>query len=456
MPFTEAEQHKLDVITASIEKRITNRQAALELKLTVRQLQRLKAAVKAAGTAAVVHKLKGKSSNHRIDQNLKEELLGEIKVNYHDFKPGFATEKLQEKYSTTPTSQTIRIWMAEIGLWRVRKQKASVYRSWRSRREYFGELIQFDGSYHHWFENRLIDKDGNPVEVCLLAAIDDATGKITKASFGANEGVVAIFLFWLDYVRNIGKPIAIYLDRYSTYKINHKAAVDNFELVTQFGRAMQSLSIEVIFANSPQAKGRVERLFKTLQDRLVKEMRLKGIKTQKEGTRFFREVYIPMHNAKFAVAPREKADLHRPVLKSDNLQRILTIQSKRLVSKDLIAHYKNTRYQLLPKEGYRYTLKKATVVVEEKQDGKIVFRYKDQVIPSSVAVQKVRRQKAPQVVSSKDFKEDRIRTPAFDHPWRQIGRLAITLAKQRHEAENGVTVLTGNGIQKDNPVISPV
>ena len=310
-----------------------------------------------------------------------------------------------------------------------------------------------DGSPHNWFEGRC-------PSCTLLAFIDDATGRIMDGVFVNYEGTWTLFEATKHYLTTHGKPLAFYVDRHSTFKINRQANIEedlkNQQARSQFSRAMNELSIEVIFANSPQAKGRVENLFGTLQDRLIKEMRLKGIKTQKEGTRFFREVYIPMHNAKFAVAAREKADLHRPVLKSDNLQRILTIQSKRLVSKDLILHYKNTRYQLLPKEGYRCTLKKATVVVEEREDGKIVFRYKDQVIPSSVAVQKVRRQKAPQVVSSKDFKEDRIRTPAFDHPWRQIGRLAITLAKQRHEAENGVTVLTGNGIQKDNPVISPV
>jgi len=417
MPFTEAEQHKLDVITASIEKRITNRQAALELKLTVRQLQRLKAAVKAAGTAAVVHKLKGKSSNHRIDQNLKEELLGEIKVNYHDFKPGFATEKLQEKYSTTPTSQTIRIWMAEIGLWRVRKQKASVYRSWRSRREYFGELIQFDGSYHHWFENRLIDKDGNPVEVCLLAAIDDATGKITKASFGANEGVVAIFLFWLDYVRNIGKPIAIYLDRYSTYKINHKAAVDNFELVTQFGRAMQSLSIELIFANSPQAKGRVERLFKTLQDRLVKELRLADINTVEQGNRFIEEVFLPKFNGRFSVAAAKDGDVHQELTKTDktNLKSIFSVHSQRHVNGDFTVRFKNNWYQLL--EIQPTTIRAGSVIrVEEHLNGKIYLGFGGKylnyvVLPNRPAKIKIQ----PLILTGHKLNWK----PSANHPWRQ-------------------------------------
>jgi len=446
------ETERITIMDSLIAKRLKQKHAARQLNITVRQVQRILKRYKREGVAGLVHLGRERPSNRAIPQTEKDRAITIIKERYHDFGPTFALEKLKEFHGVNFGVDTLRKEMIIAGLWKARKRKTKDIHPYRERRACPGELIQLDGSPHNWFEGRC-------PSCTLLAFIDDATGRIMDGVFVNYEGTWTLFEATKHYLTTHGKPLAFYVDRHSTFKINRQANIEedlkNQQARSQFSRAMNELSIEVIFANSPQAKGRVENLFGTLQDRLIKEMRLKGIKTQKEGTRFFREVYIPMHNAKFAVAPREKADLHRPVLKSDNLQRILTIQSKRLVSKDLILHYKNTRYQLLPKEGYRCTLKKATVVVEEREDGKIVFRYKDQVIPSSVAVQKVRRQKAPQVVSSKDFKEDRIRTPAFDHPWRQIGRLAITLAKQRHEAENGVTVLTGNGIQKDNPVISP-
>jgi len=417
MSLTETEQKKLDVITAAIEKHITNKQAAVLLKLTVRQLQRLKAAVKTSGTTAVVHKLKGKASNHRIEPDIKSKLLEEIKGNYSDFKPGFAAEKLQEKYSITPTSQTIRVWMNEVGLWKARKQKTAVWRSWRPRKEYFGQLVQFDGSYHHWFEDRLIDTDGNPVEVCLLAAIDDATGTITKASFGRNESVVAIFLFWLDYVQIIGKPIAIYLDKYSTYKINHKAAVDNFELVTQFGRAMQTLSVELIFANSPQAKGRVERLFKTLQDRLVKELRLANVNTISDGNKFLEEVFLPKFNSRFSVATAKEGDVHQALTKADraNLKGIFSVHLPRHVNGDFTIRFKNNWYQLL--EIQPTTIRAGSVVtVEEHLNKKIYLRFKGKYLNYVVLPRRPPKIKIqPLILTGHKLNWK----PPLNHPWRK-------------------------------------
>lgn len=261
--FTLAEQEKAAILTSAIEGKITNSHAAKQLRLSIRQVQRAKAAIRKDGVASVVHGLKGKSGNHRISEDIKKRSLEVIKEKYPDFKPSFATEKLSENHNIAISYGTTRLWMIEENLWKPRKQKQVVYRSWRPRKERFGELEQFDGSYHYWFENRFVDTSGASIEVCLLASIDDATGKITRAEFLANEGVVAVFTFWKRYVEELGKPVAIYLDKFSTYKINHKAAVDNKNLLTQFQRAMSSLDINPIPANSPQAKGRIERLFKT-------------------------------------------------------------------------------------------------------------------------------------------------------------------------------------------------
>src|SRR3989344_4142702 len=278
-PFKEKEQQKLLIITNLLKRKITNSEAAKQLGLSIRQVQRLKNGIKKHGSLALIHKLKGKPSNHQLNQAIRLQAISLVKEKYSDFTPKFASEKLAEVDGLIVHPQTLRRWLIRVGLWKIQKQKKPKYHAWRERKEYFGELEQFDGSYHYWFEKRLLDEFGNPMEVCLLASIDDATGKITHAYFDFNEGVVPVFNFWKKYVLTVGKPLGIYLDKFSTYKINHKMAVDNLELMTQFQTAMKLLDIQVINANSPQAKGRIERLFQTLQDRLVKELRLANIST---------------------------------------------------------------------------------------------------------------------------------------------------------------------------------
>src|SRR5579862_7245467 len=216
--LTAKEHERVAILTAAIEGKITNDQAAKQLRLSVRQIQRAKKDIKQQGASGIIHKLKGKPSNHQIPKETKQKVLQLIKKQYSDFKPSFATEKLQERHAIAISSQTTRRWMHEAGFWKIRTRKQATYRSWRPRKEYFGELQQFDGSYHLWFENRFVDDNGNPIEVCLLAAIDDATGKITKAVFAANEGVIAVFTFWKEYIQEHGKPLGIYLDKFSTYK----------------------------------------------------------------------------------------------------------------------------------------------------------------------------------------------------------------------------------------------
>ncbi len=240
--FTSQEQEKANILTSAIEGTITNSHAAKQLRLSVRQIQRAKAAIRKDGIVSVIHGLKGKSGNHRISEAIKKRSMKIIKEKYSDFKPSFATEKLAENHHITISYGTTRLWMIEEKLWKTHKQKRNTYRSLRPRKECFGELEQFDGCYHYWFEDRFMDSNGDPIEVCLLAAIDDATGKITKAMFLANEGIVAVFTFWKGYVQELGKPVAIYLDKFSTYKINHKAAVDNKDLLTQFRTGFKTLS----------------------------------------------------------------------------------------------------------------------------------------------------------------------------------------------------------------------
>lgn len=415
--LTLEEQYKFDVITKVLQKQLKSGQAAKLLGISTRQVRRLKTAVKRDGQRVIVHRLKNKPSNRAFPSTLKQETLRVIKRHYSDFKPGLATEKLQELHGFTITSQTVRVWMQEAGLWKTRKQKKTQYRSWRPRKEYFGELEQFDGSYHFWFENRFVDADGNPIEVCLLVSVDDATGKITKAQFTTNEGVVAVFTFWKRYIEEIGKPISIYLDKFSTYKINHKAAVDNSELMTQFQRAMKDLAVQLITAHSPQAKGRVERLFETLQDRLVKEMRLAGVSNPDEGNTFLEKIFIPKFNERFAVPPQKEGNVHRPLTKIDkqNLNRIFSIQSTRKVNNDFTIQFKNHWYQLAEMQPITVRARD-TVFVEEWLDETVHFSLREKHLNVTVLPERPKRvKKQPIILTTHKLNWK----PPANHPWRK-------------------------------------
>lgn len=414
--LTPEEQYRFDVISQVINHEIKPGTAAKLLRVSTRQIRRLRAVVVDSGSQAVVHGLKGRSGNHQFEDAVKQEALSIIKKNYYDFKPSFATEKLEKKHAIVISRETTRLWMSEAGLWKPRRQKKTTYRSWRPRKEYYGELVQFDGSYHHWFENRYRDENGNS-EVCMLAAIDDATGQITKATFSANEGVVAVFTFWKEYVLKHGKPLAIYLDRFSTYKINHKAAVDNQELMTQFQRATKDLGIELITAYSPEAKGRVERLFGTLQDRLVKEMRLENINMPEEGNKFLEDVYIYDFNRRFSVPAAKEEDVHRAITDTDlaNLNSIFSIQSKRVIQNDFTIQFKNNWYQL--SEVQPTTIRpRETILIEEWLDGAVHLTIRRNHLNYVVLPERPKKTKRqPTILTNHPLNW----IPGADHPWRK-------------------------------------
>lgn len=416
MSFTIKEQEKITVITALLQGKITNSQAATTLKLSLRQIKRLKKKVGEKGNEALVHQLKGKISNHHIDETIKSTALNLIKEKYSDFKPKFASEKLAEINSLIIHPQTLRRWMSNEGLWKIHRQKGSQYHAWRERKEYFGELEQFDGSYHLWFEGRLLDELGSPQEVCLLASIDDATGKITHAKFDLNEGVVAVFNFWMEYVLILGKPLGTYLDKFSTYKLNHKSAVDNLELMTQFQKAMKLLSIEVINANSPEAKGRVERLFQTLQDRLVKELRLNNISSIAEGNLFLKE-FLPKFNSRFSVIPAQDGDVHRQLTHREKMQlkSIFAIKSTRRVNFDFTIQFKNHFFQL--EEIQPITIRpKDKVLVEEWLNKTTHFKFKDKYLRVFILPEKPKKvSRQPVILTSHPLNWK----PPPNHPWRR-------------------------------------
>lgn len=415
--LTSSEQEKAAILTLAIAGKITNNHAAKQLGLSVRQVQRTKARIRTHGVISIVHQLKGKQSNYHIAEDIKEKALSVIKEKYADFKPSFATEKLAEHHDINISYGTTRLWMIQRGLWKPRKHKQTTYRSWRPRKEYFGELEQFDGSYHYWFEDRYHDPSGNPIEVCLLASIDDATGQITKAYFAEHEGVVPVFTFWKEYIKDHGKPLSIYLDAFSTYKINHKNAVDNKELKTQFQRASQDLAIQLITAHSPEAKGRVERLFGTLQDRLVKEMRLAGITTPEEGNIFLEGVFLPAFNQRFSVIPARTGDVHKSVRKDEKelLNHIFSIQETRRINLDFTIQFKNSWYQLTEIQSITVRpLQKVTI--ETWLDQTVHIMLKDHELVYMILPEKPKKQRIVQPIILTTHKLNW--KPPDNHPWK--------------------------------------
>ena len=363
--MTTAERIRLTVIEELTDGRINVPTAALKLNLSVRQIKRLKKRFKQYGHDSLIHGLRGKPGLRKTDMQMEMEIVKTIKEKYHDFGPLLAWEKIAAVHNIPIGRETVRAIMIRNNIWESKKRKRGQYFSWRDRRTAYGELEQFDGSYHDWFEGR------NPLlpETCLLASIDDATGRLTKAIIGENESVEAVFAFWREYVEDIGIPVELYVDKFSTYKINHPMATDNLELMTQFRRAMKELGTNLICANSPQAKGRIERLFETLQDRLVKEMRLAGINTIDAANVYLKETFIPWFNDRYAVIPKSSSDTHRK-LDTKTVKKLDNIFSKhyiRSINNDFTVQYKSRFYQLQEIQPVT-VFKTDKVLIEERPD----------------------------------------------------------------------------------------
>lgn len=334
-----------DVLHRVERKEVSQVKAAEILGLTDRTIRRKLERLEREGPASLIHGLVGTRSNNRLPEKEEKRIAKILRETYPDFGPSFAAEKFSEFHGVDRDSKTIRRIQIAEGLWDPKSRKtADIHRVWRPRRSCLGELIQFDGSYEWWLEDRY------PSKLCLLAAIDDATGKILHASFAAHEGVLPVMGFWKEYAKIHGLPNAVYLDRFSTYSMNMRDAKENQDTATQFERACKELGMEVIHAHSPQAKGRVERLFRTLQDRLVKELRLARIQTPEEANRFLSHAFIPRFNERFGRSPAKPTDLHRMFSEQEQveLQLILCRREMRTLRNDFTIPFRHTWYQLLP------------------------------------------------------------------------------------------------------------
>lgn len=419
MSQKEIDQH--DVVQRVIRKEMTGQSAAGLLNLSLRQIWRLKKVVLEHGAGGLIHGNRGKPSNRRIPEARREQIAQLLHKHYQDFKPTHASEKLRDIHSLAHDPKTIRTILINEGLWKPRRGgKKGAHRSWRPRKDRFGQMSQFDGSYHDWFEGR----DGIG-EACLLLSIDDATGRVTQARFAHDEGILPVFAFWRDYILTHGKPRTIYLDKFSTYKMNQQVAVENHETRTQFQRAMEALHIEDISAHSPQAKGRVERVFETWQDRLVKEMRLAGINTWEEGDRFLEETFIPWFNERYSVEAREPGDLHQPltVKEKNRLDSIFSKHTARTVNNDFTISFNKTWYQLT-KSQPATVCKKDKVTMEERLDGSIHVRLRGKSLNHEILPERLTRSSktVPWVLQATTKQPGALQSfkkPAVDHPWRQ-------------------------------------
>lgn len=412
--MTKKEARRYDIIKNLINKKINGTQASKQLNLSIRQTKRLKRRVKKEGMRGIIHKSRGKEGNNKLDKRLKQKIKKYIHKDYSDFTPSLAQEKLKEINDIAVSYSTVRSIMIEEKLYRIKKRKNNHYHSQRERKDIYGEMQQFDGSYHNWLEGR-----GGIDDLCLLASVDDATGKITYAKFDHNESIESVFKFWQEYLKQTGKPMAIYLDKYSTYKINHKNAADNKDLLTQFQRAMQELDINPITAHSPQAKGRVERLFKTLQDRLIKEMRLKKIDNIEKANEFLQEEFIPGFNKRFSVKPKKKGDIHRKLNQKEGngLKQIFSIKNQRIVRNDFVVQYKNRYFQLEQTQPLT-VYKKDRVIIEEHLDRSVYINKKDKYLNYIELKEKPLKEIPVKLPAITLRKTDYI--PPVNHPWRKF------------------------------------
>ena len=410
------EADRAAVISQVVEKRLKQREAAERLGLSARQVKRLVARHRERGAAGLASGHRGKRSHNAIGGAIRREVLELVRERYGDFGPTFAREKLAEAHGFRLSRETLRKWMIEDGLWRAKARQAIRTHPSRPRRECVGDLVQIDGSPHDWFEGR------GPA-CTLIAHVDDATTRLLATGFFAEETTEAYMRTTRAHLEAHGRPVAYYSDRYSVFRVNRKGGEDR---PTQFTRALRTLDIAAIHAHSPQAKGRVERANRTPRDRLVKEMRLRGIGGMAAGNAYLPE-FMADFNRRFAVAPRNAEDAHRKVPHdAGELDLILCEQHARKLTKNLAISFEGRLYQVTGR-GKGYRLRGAAVTVCKGFDGAVRVLRDGRELPVELLAEGA---EPPPVEDGKTVRlrvdrakaEQRARPawkPAPDHPWRR-------------------------------------
>jgi transposase len=388
--------------------------AAELMRVSYRQAKRLWKRYRASGAASLKHGNAGRVSNRRRPEKERQKIVRKVEEKYSGFGPTLAAEHLASEDQLEVHPETLRRWMLEEGLWkRARKRKA--HRKRRDRRAHFGELVQMDGSFHDWYE-------GRAPQACLMNMVDDATSTV-EAGLGEGETIWAAVGVLRQWIGKYGVPLALYTDWKNVYvrEPTEKEQLHGKVPVTQFGRMCQKLDIRIIAANSPQAKGRVERGHGTHQDRLIKKMGRKKIRTHEAANRFLQEEYLAHHNARFAREPAEPQDYHRKPPAAREREQVFCLETERSISNDWVVRYENRYFQL--ERSSDYPPRQAKVTVCEWEDGRTEIRYKSKARPH----REIEAPEPPPVAIgvTKPPKASRWKPPA-DHPWKARPMLPAT------------------------------
>jgi hypothetical protein len=404
LEMTKKELERIKVLSQVREKKITQVTAAKILKISDRQVRYLLAEIKIYGDKGIISKKRGRLRNHCIPKNVKKDALKLVKEHYQDFSPKLANEFLKSQHKIHISNETLRKWMIEIHLWVPNTQQKNIHRP-RERRGRFGELIQIDGSHHDWFE-------GRSPRCVLMVAIDDATSLLTSLYFAPAETLEAYLKTLQYHLQTYGIPQAFYGDHCS---VNIPRVLSLGNESTQFKKILNELGCELILANSPQAKGRVERVNRTLQDRLVKEMRLRGISSIAAANEFLEE-YMEKHNALFAKKPGERGNVHRSI-EGLCLEQVLCVRETRTLSKDFTIQLDNTFYKIEPQEGNLSFYKGAEIEIRTMLDGNKIALFKKTIVSMHVL-----KDIENQILDSKQIEEWKIKkqyTPPPNHPYKK-------------------------------------
>jgi transposase len=369
--MSERELRRAEVLASVCAGRLTMTAAASLMGVTRRQAHRLARQFAAHGAAGLRHRARGRPSNRRLGPHVRHLAMAYVTENYRDFGPTLASQMLLERHGLRVSRETLRTWMREEGLWLSRKQRRQLHQP-RLRRDHFGELVQIDGSEHRWFEDR------GP-RCTLIVFIDDATSRLVALRFVPSESALAYFETLKSYLTSHGRPLAFYSDKHSIFRVS-KAQAQGGQGMTQFGRALSELGIEILCANSSQAKGRVERVNRTLQDRLVKELRLEGISTLAAANAYL-PAFVARFNERFAIAPARSEDWHRPLEGGPaQLDMILAWREQRYVTQQLALSYDRKRI-ILDETPLTAGLAGKYVETYEFPDGRLEVRWQGVALP---------------------------------------------------------------------------
>jgi hypothetical protein len=408
LTMSQKELKRLHVIHKVIEGSLTQVRAGEIISLSERQIRRIVKRIEAEGAKGIQHRSRGERSNRKTPKKLVERVRHLYQAKYQGFGPTLTAEKLSELEGITVSKESVRTWLMESGQWQKRR-KVRTHRHWRDRKNCFGEMLQLDGSHHDWFE-------GRRPKCVLMAYIDDATSRV-YGRFYEYEGTIPAMDSFKRYIRKYGIPMSVYMDKHTTYKSTAEPSIED-EIngtapLSEFGRALTELEVEIIHAHSPQAKGRIERLFKTLQDRLVKEMTLRGINTIEEANRYL-DTYLSVHNKRFAVRAKEQDNLHREIPQGLPLDKVLCIRTVRTLRNDFTIAHNGNLYQV------ESSVRAKEVTVEERVNGSMLITLNGVRLEFRQITERPEKQQKPAAKPRRSSAHP----PSANHPWiKSNGRL---------------------------------